>query len=185
MHGVLGPLRFRQEVLDGPRPVATPRRLPASAPVSVCLYKISDQAGDVWDSFQDQDIPLWQIQMDHPAQRPITFQMRDGMNDFLRNAHASDADMPTDVRALEEAVGVRLVVSDRTDPEDVGFVQWRVAFYLAGDLNNFLLLLDDFFVYKAKAIAREQPFQVQIFTHTGVEVTVGDDFTYEHVELME
>ena len=56
---------------------------------------------------------------------------------------------------------------------------------MAGDLNNFLLLLDDFFVYKAKAIAREQPFQVQIFPHTGVEVTVLDDFSYEHVELME
>ena len=89
MHGVFAPLRFRHEVLDGPRPVATPRRLPASAPVSVCLYKITDSAGDVWDSFQGQDIPMWQIQMDHPAQRPITFQMRDGMNDFLRNAHAS------------------------------------------------------------------------------------------------
>ena len=48
-----------------------------------------------------------------------------------------------------------------------------------------MLLLDDFFVYKAKAIAREQPFQVQIFPHTGVEVTVLDDFSYEHVELME
>ena len=107
------------------------------------------------------------------------------MNDFLRSAHAANSDMPTDVRALEDAVGVRLVVADRTDPEDVGFVQWRVAFYLAGDLNNFLLLLDDFFVYKAKAIAREQPFQVQIFPHTGVEVSVLDDFSYEHVELME
>ena len=121
------PPQFRHEVLDGPRPLATPRRLPASAPVSVCIYKISDHAGDVWDSFQDQDIPMWQIQMDHPAQRPITFQMRDGMNDFLRSAHAADQDMPTDVRALEDAVGVRLVVSDRTDPEDVGFVQWRVV----------------------------------------------------------
>ena len=26
---------------------------------------------------------------------------------------------------------------------------------------------------------------MQIFPHTGVEVTVGEDFTYEHVELME
>ena len=112
-----------QTVLDGPRPVATPRRLPASAPVSVCIYKISDSAGDVWDSFQGQDIPMWQIQMDHPVQRPITFQMRDGMNDFLRSAHAANSDMPTDVRALEDAVGVRLVVADRTDPEDVGFAR--------------------------------------------------------------
>ena len=62
--------------------------------------------------------------------------MRDGMNDFIRSAHAADQDMPTDVRALEDAVGVRLVVADRTNPEDVGFVQWRVALYLAGDLNK-------------------------------------------------
>ena len=34
------------------------------------------------------------------------------MNDFLRNAHAADQNMPTDVRALEDAVGVRLVVAD-------------------------------------------------------------------------
>ena len=82
-------------------------------------------------------------------------------------------------------MGVRLVVADRADPEDVGFVQWRVAFYVAGDLNNFLLLLDEFFVFKAKAIAREQPFQVHIYPHSGVEVTVADDFAYDHVELME
>ena len=79
--------------------------------------------------------------MDHPAQRPITFQMRDGMNDFLRNAHASDADMPTDVRALEEAVGVPLVVSDRTDPEDVGFLQWRVASVDGRNIQTLTLLL--------------------------------------------
>ena len=47
---------------------------------------------------------MWQIQMDHPVQRPITFQMRDGMNDFLRSAHAADADMPTDVRKLTDLV---------------------------------------------------------------------------------
>ena len=128
---------------------------------------------------------MWQVQIDHPVQRPITFQMRDGVNDFLRAAHATDPTMPADVRALEEAVGVRLVVADRTDPDEVGFVQWRVAFYVAGDINNFLLLLDDFFVYKAKAIAREQPFQVQIFPHTGVRVTVVDDVMYEHVQINE
>ena len=33
------------------------------------------------------------------------------MNDFLRSAHAANSDMPTDVRALEDAVGVRLVSS--------------------------------------------------------------------------
>ena len=82
-------------------------------------------------------------------------------------------------------MGVRLVVTDKQDPDDVGFVQWRVGFYVAGDLNNFLLLLDDWFVYKAKNIAREQPFQVRLLPHVGVEVTVADDFTYEHIDVAE
>ncbi len=34
-------------------------------------------------------------------------------------------------------------------------------FYVAGDLNNFLLLLDGFFVWKEKSIAQSQPFQVE------------------------
>ena len=49
-------------ILDGPRPATQPRRLPASAPVTVCIYKISDCAGDVWDSFQGQELPMWQAQ---------------------------------------------------------------------------------------------------------------------------
>lgn len=64
--------------------------------------------------------------------------MRDSFNDFLRAARADNEQMPASVRDLEDAVGVRLVVSDRQDPDDVGFVQWRVGFYVAGDLNNFL-----------------------------------------------
>ena len=84
-------------------------------------------------------MPLWQVQVDHAAQRPITFQMRDGFNDFLRAARAGNEQMPANVRELEEAVGVRLIVSDRQDPDEVGFVQWRCGIYVAGDLNNFLM----------------------------------------------
>ena len=47
------------------------------------------------------------------------------------------------------------------------------------------LLLDDWFVYKAKSIAREQPFHVRVLPHVGVQVTVGDDFAYEHIEVSE
>ena len=93
--------------------------------------------------------------------------------------------MPANVRELEDAVGVRLVVSDKTDPDDAGFVQWRVGFYVAGDLNNFLMLLDDWFVYKAKATKRDQPFQVHLYPHIGVEVTNVEDFAYDHIELNE
>ena len=42
--------------------------------------------------------------------------------------------MPTTVADLEKSAGIRLVIGDQKDPEDVGFVQWRSVFYVAGDL---------------------------------------------------
>eukprot|EP00973_Karenia_brevis_P059514 8286709-Karenia_brevis.AAC.1 len=109
-----------------PRPVQTPRRLPASAPVDVCVVKYTDQASDLWELFQSKDdVPLYQIQIQHLAQRAVTFQMRDSFNDFLRTTHAADNAMPATLQQLESAAGVRLVVTDRADPDDVGYVQWR------------------------------------------------------------
>ena len=46
--------------------------------------------------------------------------------------------MPANVQELERQVGVRLVVADRTDPEEVGYVQWRTAFYVAGRPQEWL-----------------------------------------------
>ena len=51
------------------------------------------------------------------------------------------------------------------DPEEIGFANWRNAFYIAGDLNNFLLLLDGLFVFKEKSIAQSQPFEVHLHPH--------------------
>ena len=78
--------------------------------------------GDCWGAFQGKGVPLYQVQLDHQAQRAITFQLRDSINDFLRAAHAVDDAMPGSTHELERQLGVRLVVADRTDPEEVGFV---------------------------------------------------------------
>ena len=93
-------------------------------------------------------------------------EMRDSFTDFLREASAKVEGIPATVKELEDAVGVRLVVADRQDPDGVGFVQWRVAFYVAGNLNNFLALLDDWFAFKAKSASREQIFEVRLSPHT-------------------
>ena len=146
----------------GPKPSTTPRRRPQIAPVQLCIYKYTNDAGDCWDSFKGDGIPLWQIQIDHNAQRSITFRLRESFEDYLRSANATDTSLPTSVVDLEKVAGIRLVIGDQKDPEDVGFVQWRSVFYVAGDLNNFLLLLDGFFVWKEKSIAQSQPFQVEI-----------------------
>ena len=54
-------------------------------------------------------------------------------------------------------------------------------FYIAGDLNNFLLLLDGFFVWKEKCIAQSQPFQVDIYTYldSAEAGKVWDDLEYK------
>ena len=86
-------------VVEGPSPAQRlAGRLPAVAPVVCCIYKVTDCAGDVWDSYSDQSLPLWQVQIDHVQQRPVTFQMRDAFNDFLRTAHAGSGEMPANVR---------------------------------------------------------------------------------------
>ena len=83
--------------------------------------------------------------------RQITFRMKDGFSEYLNATHGSDSSLPKDVKELEEKAGIKLVVTDKKDPEDVGFVQWRVAFYVAAiDLKNFMFLLDGWFVYKER-----------------------------------
>eukprot|EP00973_Karenia_brevis_P071610 9949990-Karenia_brevis.AAC.1 len=91
------------------RPRLPIRRLPASAPVNVCIYRYTDQASDLWDFFQgNDDVPLFQVQIAHEAQRSITFQMRDSFNDFLATANDEDSTMPSNLQQLEKAAGVKL-----------------------------------------------------------------------------
>ena len=40
-----------------------------NAPVNVCVYKVTDQAGDLWANFKDTDAKLFQIQMEHDARQ--------------------------------------------------------------------------------------------------------------------
>ena len=51
-------------------PREKPEKITTNGPVKICVYKYSDSAGDLWNHFKDvQDIPLYQIQMDHDARQ--------------------------------------------------------------------------------------------------------------------
>ena len=95
----------------GPKPSAAPRRRPQIAPVQVCIYKYTNDAGDCWETFKGDNAPRG----DHNAQRSITFRLREAFEDFLRSANASDSAMPTTVADLEKAAGIRLVIGDQKD----------------------------------------------------------------------
>ena len=36
------------------------QRLPATGPLNVCIYKVTDRAGDVWSNFEGTTASLWQ-----------------------------------------------------------------------------------------------------------------------------
>jgi len=175
-------------VEQGPKPQRAAQRLPVHAPVVVCVYKVTDEAADVWNLYENKEgIQLWQVQVSHEARPSITFGIVDEFNLFLRKAHARDNATPATLTDLQQRAGIKLVLTDRTDPEDVGFVQWRVAFYVGGPetaLNNLMFLLDDFFVQKCEAMAREKPFEVHLHPHIVVNIAGSwDDLVYEHYTL--
>ena len=72
------------------------------------------------------------------------FGIRESFQDFLKDAGSKSEEVPQKLEDLA-ASGIRLVITDKNDPDGVGFVQWRVAFYVAGrdaSLGNFMCLLD-------------------------------------------
>jgi hypothetical protein len=82
------------------------------------------------------------------------------------------------------AAGIRLVMADKNDPDGVGFVQWRVAWYVAGEdgsVSNFLSLWDDYLVWKTKAMAKD--IETHFFPHTGIDELdskIESELNYEH-----
>ena len=68
-----------------PRQANIAQSLPSWAPVVVCVYKVTDEAGDVWKVFEEaKGVQLWQVQVQHEARPSITFGIRESFNDFLR-----------------------------------------------------------------------------------------------------
>jgi hypothetical protein len=95
------------------------------------------------------------VQLDHAARPSVLFNIRDSFSDFLKETAADKEGYPNNLESLLNKGGVKLVMSDKNDPDGAGFIQWRTAFYVAGAegcVKNFFLLLDDFFSWTAKPL---------------------------------
>ena len=78
--------------------------------------KYTDQASLLWELLSGKDnLPLFQIQIQHLAQRAVTFRLRDSWIDFLRASHAADNTMPANLQELESRAGIRIMVTDKAD----------------------------------------------------------------------
>ena len=115
-------------VEEGPKPQRSAQRMPTHAPVVVCLYKVTDEAGDVYREYDGQaDVKLYQVQISHEARPSVTFGVLDEFNSLLRKKHAKDESMPASLVELQQKSGIKFVLTGRTDPDSIGFIQWRLA----------------------------------------------------------
>ena len=101
-----------------------PQRLPANAPFNVCVYKVSDKAGDCWSDIEKYPTyALYQVQVSHEARPSLLLSLRDCFADFLKDMSIENDAYPGSLDLLRDQGCIKLVVSDKVDPENVGFVQ--------------------------------------------------------------
>ena len=159
-------------ISDKPKATAVRTTQPRSAPVICTVFKVGDCAQDLWASAKP-DAALFQVQLVHNCKPSLLFSFVASFNDYLKRAHDEDSDIPASISELAP-LGMRLSITNEEDPDAVGtFQRWRPAWYIAGDegsLNNFMALLDAFFVWKNKEMAKEKETDVQIHPHLGINL---------------
>ena len=65
-------------------------------------------------------------------------------------------------------------------------VQWRVVYYVVGSLDNYLLLMDQFWNHLAEQMAQETKIEVCIHTAPNVNVDeIWENMTYSGLQLNE
>ena len=164
-----------------------PSKLPDIAPIETTVRQYTGCAKDLVSAFP-ADAPLWQIQCTHDAY-PNSYlrEIIGALNDFLAQLHEENNTWPTNVHEMRDSMDAIVTLTGDDDPMSVGFLKWRVAFYIAGNLealHNFLNMLDDFFVWRqTHPRARETTFAGDtiwnIRPHIDIDLAgVVADFTF-------
>jgi len=75
------------------------QRPQSNAPVSLCVYKVTENSCDLWAAFPDTK--LWQIQLEHDARPSVSVHIVASLNDFLKEASKnSSGGVPDTVRRV-------------------------------------------------------------------------------------
>ena len=123
-------------------------KLPGEAVIELSVQHYTNKASDVVQSLPGE--PLWQIQVKHDARPSVTSRILATFGSFLTHLHAADPNMPESLQSLRSQ-GILLVITAADDPESIGWVPWRIAFYALGDvpdLKNALLLFDSYLSWR-------------------------------------
>ena len=121
-------------------------RKSADAPVIMSVYKYSDEAQDWLYQTREAGKTLYACILGHDAYPSVCFGLVDRLGRFLAENAANG--YPGNLAALREA-GIALVLTKNEDPDQVGYVAYRPVFYVVGDLENSLVLFDEFMAFAA------------------------------------
>ena len=110
-------------VLDSFAGCVRAQHVPNTAPLNVCIYKVTDRAGDCWSLFEGcPEACLYQVQIAHNARPSLLMNFRDSFLDFLKQmSSAGQEGYPDTLESLRDEGGIRLVLTDKVDPENIGF----------------------------------------------------------------
>ena len=142
-----------------------------SAPVLVCIHQASELASDLWPELDGADAKLYQVQVKHDGNPSLVFDILTNFKDYLQAASASNPQIPPNLQELASSASIKLVLTGMDDPDSVGYVRWRVAFYVAGNetsLKNFFFLFDGFLKFKADQMALASALEVHVHPSTGI-----------------
>ena len=100
------------------------QRPQTAAPFEVCLYKVSDKAVDCWPDLRVwQGTAIYQVQVAHTARPSMVFNLRKYFSEFLKDMSSKNHSYPGNLDVLRDEGHIKLVVSDKIDSENIGFVQ--------------------------------------------------------------
>ena len=104
----------------------TLKKRPDVAPLNMCIYKVTDNAGDVWSKFKDCTMTkLWQIQFDHNAIPSISYQLGNVLDEFHKEKSSANEEYPKNRDELFRDGGVVLEFSNSNDPDNAGARTWH------------------------------------------------------------
>ena len=152
-------------------------RKSADAPVIMSVYKYSEEAQDWLYQTREAGKTLYACILGHDAYPSVCFGLVDRLGRFLAENAANG--YPGNLAALREA-GIALVLTKNEDPDQVGYVAYRPVFYVVGDLENFLVLFDEFMAFAAREPEYADRLAFTVEPHADVDLRTFEAADKEH-----
>ncbi len=143
----------------GTRSATSQAPRPREGPVVMSVRPYGLDAHDLWSRAPEETrgYSLWQLQVTHDVEKPITRDLLRHFGAYLAVLHAENPLAPSSIGDLERQQNIRFVLTKPdTDTANawIGYKDWRLAIYICApavsEIQNFLALWDGFLVYRRR-----------------------------------